>query len=394
MRTSAVTAFLAAASLFLPPVLAGPYPGAAGTPGSDAVALDDPGIVAWASGVAELVRGPANITDPSKGYASFGAAANALGPVLSGNPDDVYDTVSLGDGGSITLTFDRPIRDGEGWDFAVFENGFMQNGQSTGFFELAFVEVSSNGTDFFRFPAVSLTQTDTQVAGFAWIDPTDLHNLAGKQVQGWGTPFDLSALAGAGPLLDLNAITHVRIMDAVGILNSPFTRHDSLGNPINEPWSTPFSTGGFDLDAVAVRHVAPAAGYAAWKDANFTAAQLADPAFVADAADPDGDGRANLLEYAFGCSPVVADADANPPELALSDGHLTLAWLRPAGRDDLSYIAEWSADLSTWYSSADYLSTLPSVPAPGGELASARAVAPAGSPAGQFLRLRVEAIAP
>ena len=396
MRTFAVIAFLAAASPLLPPVVAGPYPGAAGTPGSDAVALDDTGIVEWASGVAELIRGPANITDLSKGYASFGVGANALGPVLSSNPDDVYDTVSLGDGGSITLTFDQPIGDGEGWDFAVFENGFMQSGQSTGFFELAFVEVSSNGTDFFRFPAVSLTQTDTQVAGFAWIDPTDLHNLAGKYVQGRGTPFDLAELAGVSPLLDVRAITHVRIVDAVGIINSPFTRYDSLGNAINEPWSTPFATGGFDLDAVAVHHIAatPAAGYAAWKNANFTAAQLADTAFSGDAADPDGDGRANLLEYALGSSPVAADTGVNPPALTLADGHLALAWLQPEGRDDLAYAAEWSSDLATWYSSADYVTAQPPVSTAGGVLASARAVAPLSPAGAQFLRLRVGFVTP
>ncbi|MEZ4549679.1 MAG: hypothetical protein R2874_04140 [Desulfobacterales bacterium] len=53
-----------------------------------------------------------------------------------------FDVV-LGRGGSIILTFDPPVENGEGWDFAVFENSFNDFN-----LELAFVEVSSNGTDF------------------------------------------------------------------------------------------------------------------------------------------------------------------------------------------------------------------------------------------------------
>jgi hypothetical protein len=37
----------------------------------------------------------------------------------------------------------------------------------------------------------------------------------------------------------------------VGSLDPDFRRLDSRGNPINDPWETPFETGGFDVDAVA-----------------------------------------------------------------------------------------------------------------------------------------------
>ncbi|MBC8010745.1 MAG: hypothetical protein H7067_11695 [Burkholderiales bacterium] len=396
LATSLLVLSAVASPLLQTPALAGPYPGMAGTEGSDAVAMNDAAIVAWATGAAELVRGPINLSNLAQGYAFFGTAANALGPVLSANPADVFDTVSLGDGGSITLTFAQPIRDGEGWDFAVFENGFSYAGESLAFLELAFVEVSSNGVDFFRFPAVSLTPTDTQVGTFEWIDPTDLYNLAGKHLQGWGTPFDLAALATAAtadPRLDLATITHVRLVDVVGSIQPTYARLDSLGNVINGPWPTPFNTGGFDLDAVAVRHVAapPApTGYAAWKTENFTAEQLAVPAFIADDADPDGDGRANLLEYALGTTPTTADADLNAPALSLTDGHLRLTYVRPDGRDDLAYAVDWSSDLATWYSSTEYVITdAPIAAEGGGALITARAVAPFGVPARQFLRLHV-----
>ena len=59
-----------------------------------------------------------------------------------------------------TVTFASPIYNGEGPDFAVFENGFDIDDEydPTGvlhFLELAFVEVSSDGENFFRFPAVT-----------------------------------------------------------------------------------------------------------------------------------------------------------------------------------------------------------------------------------------------
>ena len=381
---------------------AGPYSGPGGTAGSDAVAHDDPAIVAWADGVAEFVRGLAKITDPSAGLATYGVAADALGPCLSADPNDVYDTVSLGDGGSITLTFAEPIRDGEGWDFAVFENAFLQSGARTGFFELAFVEVSSDGENFFRFPAVSLTPTTTQIGGFAWIDPTDLHNLAGKHPQGWGTPFDLSELASHAPLLDVHAVTHVRIIDVVGSIDPAHGSLDSLGNLINEPWPTPFSTGGFDLDAVAVRHLAgdpEPGGYAAWKQTRFTSAELAAPAISGDDADPDSDGRVNLLEYAFATDPRLADLAPDAPRAVIATdapggpAYLELHYTRPAGREDLACTVEWSDDLANWSDDATRLAVTetPDEGADGAISVVARALAAPGEMPRQFLRLRVTA---
>ncbi len=228
-------------------VLAGPYAPAAGQPGSTAIYKDDSSFVEWASSC-DVVRGLQNISDSdvnddgTDDYASFGTADNALGKAVG----DSYDVVSLGDGGYATLTFDVPISDGPGWDFAVFENGFSDT-----YLELAFVEVSSDGVNFFRFDSVSLTQTDTQIGGFGTLDPTDIYNLAGKYRQGYGTPFDLSELSGRAGL-DIYNVTYVRIVDVVGCIQDAYCRYDSTGNKINDPWPTPFSSSGFDLDAVGV----------------------------------------------------------------------------------------------------------------------------------------------
>lgn len=252
-RAALATAALAAAALAAP-AQAGPYASAADQPGTTAIAMDSPLFVAWATVVHELVRGPQDINNPSGDLATYGAASDALGPAQG----TVFDTVSLGDGGWVTLGFDQPIRNGAGADFAVFENGFAD-----AFKELAFAEVSSNGVDFFRFAAHSLTQTLTQVGGFGLVDPTDLNNLAGKYAVGYGTPFDLEELVGVSPLLNVDAVTHVRIVDVVGRIDAapgnPAYQPslDSFGNVVNDPYSTPFPTGGFDLDAVGVIHQVP-----------------------------------------------------------------------------------------------------------------------------------------
>lgn len=67
-------------------------------------------------------------------------------------------------------------------------------------------------------------------------------------------------------------------------------------------------------------------GFARWQAERFTIAQLQDPSFSSDAADPDGDGFSNVLEYALGGNPKVAsmkrESDALPlaPELLPPNG--------------------------------------------------------------------------
>lgn len=216
------------------------FPPPAGQPGTTAMHKDSSAFVAWAT-ACTVQRGPQDISDPALGLASVGVTANVVG-MPNGN------VLSLGDGGTATLTFAQPITNGPGWDFAMFENGFNDT-----YLELAFVEVSSNGTDFMRFPATSNTQTDTQIDGFGAVDATLIDNLAGKYRAQYGTPFDLDQLPDAA-WLDINAITHVRIVDVVGCIQDAYATYDSHGNKVNDPWSTPFASSGFDLDGVGVIH--------------------------------------------------------------------------------------------------------------------------------------------
>ncbi len=238
-------------------VVAGPFSPAGGQPGSIAVLHTDSIISSWASSVVDFAPGPIELGDPSAPPVSFGAPGAALG-MAEGNGTAV---VSLGDGGSITLGFASGIRDRDGYDFAVFENGFSFGSDS--FLELGFVEVSSNGSDFFRFDATSLTQTATQVGAFNPLDSTDLNNLAGSFTAGFGTPFDLAELAGVSPLLDVEAVRFVRIVDVVGSIDPTLGSFDAQGNLINDPFATPFASGGFDLDGIGVINAIPEPGTAA-----------------------------------------------------------------------------------------------------------------------------------
>ena len=208
--------------------------------GSTAIHADSTIFIDWANGCS-LQRGWMNVADTSLGSASFGDSINAI------NKAD-NSVVSLGDGGAALLHFEKPVVNGPGWDFAVFENAFTDE-----FLELAFVEVSSDGKHFFRFDAVSLTQTDMQVETFGVLDATKINNLAGKYRTAFGVPFDLDELKGRTGL-DVNHIIAIKIIDVVGSIDDEFATFDSQGNKINDPWSTPFETGGFDLDAVGVIH--------------------------------------------------------------------------------------------------------------------------------------------
>lgn len=217
------------------------YAGPVGNANTTAVYKDSSIFVSWATGC-KIIRGWKNIADTTLGKASYGDSTKAIGKA------DGTGVVSLGDAGYAILTFTAPIEDGPGFDFAVFENSF--NGT---FLELGFVEVSSDGINFFRFSSACLLQDSIQYDNAAVMDCSKINNLAGKYLVNYGTPFDLSELSGI-PGLDIHHITHVKIIDVVGSINPQYARYDSYGHIINDPYPTPYPSGGFDLDAVGVIH--------------------------------------------------------------------------------------------------------------------------------------------
>jgi hypothetical protein len=219
---------------------------AAGSSGSTAIHYDEPAFVSWAT-ACSIYRGYRDIAVPDSGYATVGDSSAAIGMATTNG------IVSLGDGGSATLTFDKPIVNGTGFDFAIFENGFSVGGPGMAFLELAFVDVSSDGIRFVRFPAADNTQDSVQIWNGSAEDCSLINNLAGKYTYGYGTPFDLDDLKDSAGL-DINSITHVRVVDVIGSISDLYASRDINGHKINDPYPTNFGSSGFDLDAVGVIH--------------------------------------------------------------------------------------------------------------------------------------------
>jgi hypothetical protein len=236
--------FIAFLTLFSVSMLGqGSYAPPANESGTTAIHKDSSVFVGWATS-SIIERGWQDIADEILGKTTVGDEFSAT------EKSGTNGVVSLGDGGIATLTFEGSIFNGVGADFAVFENGF------DAFLELAFVEVSSDGINFFRFPAYSETDTEIQTDGFGSTDASKIHNLAGKYVSQYGTPFYLEDLNGINGL-NIDAITHIRVVDAIGTINPTFSTYDNLGRAVNDPYPTPFPSGGFDLDAVGVIHLTP-----------------------------------------------------------------------------------------------------------------------------------------
>lgn len=218
---------------------------APGHPGTNAIKKDSSCFVSWASG-GTIQRGYLDIADTTitasgSNRASFGNLNLSFGPATG----SVTDVVSLGDSGVATLSFDQFITDGPGYDFAIFENGFMDD-----YIEMAHVEVSSDGIHFFRFPSTSEVPATTQASNATYTDCRMINNLAGKYRIGYGTPFDLSDLPD-DPDLNKSAVTLVRIIDAIGAISGHVTT-DQFGAIINDPYPTAFESGGFDLEAIGI----------------------------------------------------------------------------------------------------------------------------------------------
>lgn len=196
--------------------------------------------------------------------AGFGAPADALGGPRGAGPfTGSLDVVSLGQGGTIELSFtDNVVVDGEGVDLTVFENALLEVSASLlslpPFSEPGRVSVSQDGSTWYTFPC-SLDEAfapyhpgcagvypvladEAAPAGPHASEPTDvpIEDLVGQPVLSFPVPagsggdsFDLADLG-------LSWIRFVRI-EAAPFVTSP-------SGPDNV---------GFDLDALSAVHSRP-----------------------------------------------------------------------------------------------------------------------------------------
>ncbi|MBE2214808.1 MAG: hypothetical protein IAE82_13125 [Opitutaceae bacterium] len=139
--------------------------------------------------------------------------------------------------------------------------------------------------------------------------------------------------------------------------------------------------------SVAVR-VEPT--YASWLYEHFDPAIIADVSLRAsqwgDLADPDGDGIANLLEYAFGGDPLVASPDTRPrTHFVTEDGieYLAVTFRPNPGAVDLLFEPQLSSDLETWEGGAVF------VPGVDERVVTYRDFAPAAAHQRRFIRVQV-----
>ena len=151
---------------------------------------------------------------------------NASSSIPESNPSQI---LSIGLGGEIIVGFKNSyIIDGDGVDFIIFENAFVNPINNKIFIEPAIISVSEDGINYIQFPFDTLT-----LEGCAGTKPTN-----GKK-----NPFDYNVSGGNGfdlAVLGLKRARYIKISDISHIIL------ENEKHPFYDP-----TISGFDLDAVA-----------------------------------------------------------------------------------------------------------------------------------------------
>ncbi len=153
----------------------------------------------------------------------------------------------------------------------------------------------------------------------------------------------------------------------------------------------------FDSGAFVPVRLTPVSGlnHDYWQRAHFSVAEIEATGVAGDADDPDGDGRPNLLERAFGLDPALPESAAETtgyPQLGYDETaqKLTLAFRRQRAPTDLVYTIEATSDLAAgvWSSAGAVEVSRTALDADWDEVVYRSTASPApGAPV--FLRVRV-----
>src|SRR5262249_45841142 len=138
-----------------------------------------------------------------------------------------------------------------------------------------------------------------------------------------------------------------------------------------------------------------------WRIANF--GNPNDLAASGDAADPDGDGISNLLEYAFGLDPLAVSSNGAPSASIVDvsgTNYLAMTFRRATNATDCTFTAMVADDLFHWQAGSSYSGTdsapitlntteLSRLSSNGIETITVRDNVPIWSASQRFMRLRV-----
>ena len=261
-------------------------------------------------------------------------------------------------------------------EFSGTTNGFGSVARLGGPSGLAF---AADGTLFIADTENSLVRHATPppivpvIAAPPALTPTEASVLSGYSFSATGSPTAYSA-TGLPPGLTLNSSTGALIGTplesgiypvALSVTNALTTVSSTINLTVNAPaWQT-------------------------WRALVFSAGQLAAPAVSGPAADPDGDGVANLFEYLQDRDPLVRDT--TPALATLTSGYATLTYERLRAAPGWQIVGEHSADLQSWNRGPAYIETLETTVLDARrELIKIRINPALGTPPKAFLRLVIQ----
>jgi len=127
-----------------------------------------------------------------------------------------------------------------------------------------------------------------------------------------------------------------------------------------------------------------------WRQASFTTGELANASISGDLGDPDGDSLANLMEYALGLPPKLADADLFAARVEAN--HFTLTYARNKAAADVVLTLETSTDLVSWSANPALFEQMDCVDEGTVQRITVRLTAPVSATAMAYVRLRVSRV--